>query len=102
MVRLGGEAAREMGLNPYYLYRQKYMAGNQENVGYALPDHECLYNVDIMEETESILAVGAGAISKRVYGGGGRIERAPNVSNVDVYIERLQDMLDRKKELWYR
>lgn len=100
MVRQGAEAARDMGLKPYYLYRQKYMAGNQENVGYALPGHECLYNVDIMEETVSILAVGAGAISKRVYGGEGRIERAPNVSNVDVYIERLQDMHNRKKELW--
>ncbi len=100
MVRLGAEAAREMGHKPYYLYRQKYMAGNQENVGYALPGHECLYNVDIMEETESILAVGAGAISKRVFGGEGRIERAPNVSNVGVYIERLQDMLDRKSMLW--
>lgn len=100
MVRLGAETAREMGHRPYYLYRQKYMAGNQENVGYALPGHECLYNVDIMEETESILAVGAGAISKRVFGGNGRIERAPNVSNVDVYIERLKEMLDRKSELW--
>jgi oxygen-independent coproporphyrinogen-3 oxidase len=100
MVQKGAEAARAMGQKPYYLYRQKYMAGNQENVGYALPGHECLYNVDIMEETESILAVGAGAISKRVFGGEGRIERAPNVSNVDVYIERLQDMRNRKKELW--
>ena len=100
MVRLGAEAAREMGHRPYYLYRQKYMAGNQENVGYALPGHECLYNVDIMEETTSILAMGAGAISKRVFGGEGRIERAPNVSNVGVYIERLQDMLERKTMLW--
>jgi coproporphyrinogen dehydrogenase HemZ len=100
MVHLGAEAAREMGLKPYYLYRQKYMAGNQENVGYALPGHECLYNVDIMEETESILAVGAGAISKRVINGAGRIERAPNVSNVEVYIRRLQDMLKRKADLW--
>ena len=100
MVRLGAEAARDMGMKPYYLYRQKYMAGNQENVGYALPGHECLYNVDIMEETTSILAVGAGAISKRIIGGEGRIERAPNVSNVSVYIDRLQDMLDRKAELF--
>ena len=100
MVRLGAEAAKEMGMKPYYLYRQKYMAGNQENVGYALSGHECLYNVDIMEETTSILAVGAGAISKRIIGGEGRIERAPNVSNVAVYIDRLQDMLDRKAALF--
>jgi oxygen-independent coproporphyrinogen-3 oxidase len=100
MVRLGAETAREMGLRPYYLYRQKYMAGNQENVGYALPGHECLYNVDIMEETQSILAVGAGAISKRVFGGEGRIERAPNVSNIGVYIERLDEMQKRKAGLF--
>ena len=100
MVHLGAEAAKEMGMHPYYLYRQKYMAGNQENVGYALPGHECLYNVDIMEETTNILAVGAGAISKRIIGGEGRIERAPNVSNVAVYIDRLQDMLDRKAALF--
>jgi oxygen-independent coproporphyrinogen-3 oxidase len=100
MVLLGADAAREMGLKPYYLYRQKYMAGNQENVGYALPGHECLYNVDIMEETESILAVGAGAISKRVFGGEGRIERAPNVSNIGVYMERLDEMLKRKAGLF--
>ncbi len=76
MVRLGAQAAGEMGLCPYYLYRQKYMDGNKENVGYAKAGHECLYNVDIMEETTSILAVGAGAISKRVFGGEGRIELA--------------------------
>ncbi len=100
MVRLGAEAARGMGQRPYYLYRQKYMAGNQENVGYALPGHECVYNVDIMEETTNILAVGAGAISKRVFGGEGRIERAPNVSNIGVYIDRLADMQRRKADLW--
>lgn len=54
-------------MKPYYLYRQKYMAGNQENVGYALTGHACQYNVDIMEETTHILALGAGGISKRVY-----------------------------------
>ena len=100
MVRMGSDAAQEMGMKPYYLYRQKYMAGNQENVGYAKSGHECLYNVDIMEETTNILAVGAGAISKRIIGGEGRIERAPNVSNVGVYIDRLQEMLDRKAALF--
>jgi oxygen-independent coproporphyrinogen-3 oxidase len=100
MVRLGAEAARGMGLSPYYLYRQKYMAGNQENVGYALCGKECLYNVDIMEETTSILAVGAGAISKRIIGGEGRIERAPNVSNIETYVQRIGEMENRKAALW--
>lgn len=60
MVDAGQRTARRMGMSPYYLYRQKYMAGNLENIGYALPGHDCLYNVDIMEETSHILAMGAG------------------------------------------
>lgn len=100
MVRLGAETAKDMGLHPYYLYRQKYMAGNQENVGYALPGMECQYNVDIMEETTHILAVGAGAISKRIFGGELRIERAPNVSNLGEYIKRVEEMNRRKADLW--
>lgn len=60
MVQLGLETAHRLGMKPYYLYRQKYMAGNQENVGYALPGHACQYNVDIMEETTHILALGRG------------------------------------------
>lgn len=101
MVEMGEDAARDMGMQPYYLYRQKYMAGQQQNVGYAKPGAACLYNVDIMEENTSIIAVGAGAISKRVFVDRElRIERAPNVSNVDVYIQRVQEMVERKKRLW--
>ena len=101
MVRMGLETAEALGLNPYYLYRQKYMAGQQENVGYARPGAACLYNVDIMEETTSILAMGAGAISKRVFPDRElRIQRAPNVSNVCVYVERLEEMISRKRELF--
>ncbi len=100
MVHLGRETAKEMGMRPYYLYKQKYMAGNQENTAYALPGHECVYNVDMMEETSHILAVGAGAISKRIYPEEGRIGRAPNVSNIQVYIERVEEMIRRKRELF--
>jgi len=100
MVRLGLETAYGMGLEPYYLYRQKYMAGNQENVGYALPGHACQYNVDIMEETTHILALGAGGISKRVYPEEGHIGRAPNVSNIEQYIARVEEMAQRKRELF--
>lgn len=100
MVRMGLETARSLGLEPYYLYRQKYMAGNQENVGYALPGHACQYNVDIMEENTHILAMGAGAISKRVYPEEGRIGRAPNVSNIEQYIARVEEMARRKRELF--
>lgn len=101
MVQMGEETASALGMRPYYLYRQKYMAGQQQNVGYARPGCACLYNVDIMEETTSIIAVGAGAISKRVFPDRElRIERAPNVSNVPVYLEREHEMEARKEALF--
>ena len=101
MVRMGHATAAELGMRPYYLYRQKYMAGQQQNVGYARPGAACLYNVDIMEETTSILAMGAGAISKRVLPDRElRIRRAPNVTNVSVYIDRVQEMARRKEILF--
>jgi len=93
------------GYRPYYLYRQKYMAGNLENVGYAKPGCACLYNIDNMEETAPVLAFGAGSISKWLFPGrddGGRderIERAPNVRNIDAYIDRVEEMAQRKIDL---
>ena len=100
MVDAGRAEAESRGMRPYYLYRQKHMAGNLENVGYALPGHECLYNMDMMEETGHVMAVGAGAISKRVNPAIGRIERAPNVSEISQYIERTEEMMERKRTLW--
>jgi len=101
MVRMGEETAAALGMRPYYLYRQKYMAGQQQNVGYAREGCACLYNIDIMEENTSIVAMGAGAISKRVFPDRElRIERAPNVTNVQVYIDRTAEMMDRKKTLF--
>ena len=101
MIDMGEQTAVRLGLSPYYLYRQKYMAGQQQNVGYARAGAACLYNVDIMEETTSILACGAGAISKRVFPDRElRIERAPNVTNVAVYCERYSEMLERKRALF--
>lgn len=100
MVEAGHAAAHAMGMRAYYLYRQKYMAGNLENVGYAKPGYACRYNIDNMEETTSVLALGAGGISKRIFGAEARIERAPNVSNIDHYIARVQEMIARKQKLW--
>ncbi len=100
MVDAGRQEAERRGMQPYYLYRQKHMAGNLENVGYALPGHACVYNVDMMEETGHVLAVGAGAISKRVDPRIGRIERAPNVSEIAQYIDRVDEMAERKRRLW--
>ncbi|MBQ9263047.1 MAG: coproporphyrinogen dehydrogenase HemZ [Clostridia bacterium] len=100
MVEAGRQEAARRGMRPYYLYRQKYMAGNLENVGYALPGHECVYNIDMMEETGHVLAAGAGAISKRVDPRVGRIERAPNVSEISQYMDRVEEMIGRKRGLW--
>ena len=100
MVEKGMRTARALGLVPYYLYRQKYMAGNLENTGYALPGHACLYNVDMMEETTHVLAMGAGGISKRVFEDEGHIERAPNVANIHEYITRVGEMTARKRGLF--
>ncbi|MBR5583507.1 MAG: coproporphyrinogen dehydrogenase HemZ, partial [Lachnospiraceae bacterium] len=93
------ESCMEQGLLPYYLYRQKNMAGNFENVGYAKADKAGIYNILIMEEKQSIVAAGAGASTKMVYPGG-RIERIENVKDVGQYIERIDEMIQRKKDFW--
>ena len=99
------EARRRLttgGYRPYYLYRQKYMAGNLENVGYARPGKACLYNIGNMEETVSVLALGAGAISKWLFDRALRIERAPNVRNIDEYIARTDEMVKRKRDVIFQ
>ncbi len=99
MVRCGQREAAARGMRPYYLYRQKYMAGNLENVGYSLPGMENLYNIGMMEENANVLAMGAGGISKKVNTRTGRILRAPNVSNVEEYITRTDEMIRRKEAM---
>jgi len=99
MVEYAQSFLMEKGYLPYYLYRQKYMSGNLENVGFSLPGNLCLYNIDHMEEVMTILAYGAGAISKRVDYGAGRIERAANVKDVKSYIMRTEEMAERKRRL---
>ena len=84
------------GWRPYYLYRQKYMSGNLENVGYAKPGTQCLYNIDVMEETHSNLAMGAGAITKWFDPEANVIRRAANVKNVQEYIDRCEQMAQKK------
>lgn len=104
-IALTSKVAEEMGLFPYYLYRQKNMAGNFENVGYAAPGKAGVYNVLIMEEKQSIVACGAGASTKRVWvqpnpDGTHRIERAENVKDVAQYITRIDEMIERKGRLF--
>ena len=97
--------AKKMDLFPYYLYRQKGMAGNLENVGYAKEGKAGVYNILIMEEKQNIVACGAGASTKRVWNqpnpdGTHRIERCENVKDVGQYIERIDEMIERKQKLF--
>ena len=101
MLSLTREFAKKQEYQPYYLYRQKNMSENLENVGYARRGKESLYNILIMEEKQTILALGAGASTKFVYWQqpmqeGIRIERVENVKNVNHYIERIDEMIERK------
>ncbi len=98
MLDQAKEMLGQTGYEPYYLYRQKQMTGNFENVGYAKGDTAGIYNIRIMEEAQTIVALGAGGISKAYYPGENRLERIPNVSNYEIYIERLSEMLQRKEE----
>ena len=98
-MRLAYRTAAQMGMDPYYLYRQKNMAGNFENVGFATPGKEGLYNILIMEEVQSIVALGAGASTKAVFANG-HIERCENVKEVGGYIDRIDEMIGRKRKLF--
>lgn len=95
-IELTADYANRMGLEPYYLYRQKNMAGNFENVGYAKPGKAGVYNILIMEEKQTIMALGAGAVTKFVFDHGNRIERVENVKDVTNYLERADEMIEKK------
>ncbi len=96
MVDYAMKAIMASGYEPYYMYKQKHVSGNLENVGYCKKNKACIYNVDIMEETTSIIANGAGAISKRVYVDENRIERLPEPKGIQVYLEREGEILQNK------
>ncbi|MCL2699234.1 MAG: coproporphyrinogen dehydrogenase HemZ [Defluviitaleaceae bacterium] len=93
MLRITELTAREAGMHPYYMYRQKNMLGNFENVGYSLPGFDCIYNVMIMTERQTIHAFGAGAITKTV---GETIERTFNLKMAEDYIKRINDMKESR------
>ncbi len=98
MVDIAYEYATCMDMHPYYMYRQKNMLGNHENVGYCKKGCESPYNIHIMEEDQTILATGAGAVSKVIYPDG-RIERAFNMKSVEDYLKRSEEMNERKRAL---
>ena len=100
IVAMSADSLSRAGDDPYYMYRQKYMAGSMENVGYAKPGKECVYNIDIMEEQASIMAFGAGSISKRVRMAEKKIGRAACVKDVSHYLARTDEMAERKRALF--
>ena len=97
MLSIASDAMESLGKKPYYMYRQKNMLGNLENVGYCDTGHECLYNIYIMEEVQSIYAIGAGASTKII--DGSKIDRIFNVKEVSEYIKRIDEMIARKDVL---
>lgn len=97
-MEIASNGAARMEMHPYYLYRQKNMAGNLENVGFAAEGKAGIYNILIMEEKQTIAACGAGTVTKRVYPGG-RIEREDDVKDVALYIERIDEMIAKKRSL---
>ncbi len=100
MVDYARAAVAEAGYTPYYMYRQKYVSGNLENVGYAKPGKFCIYNVDIMEETTTIVANGAGGISKLLNIQENRLERCANPKGLNVYLERGEEVAAKKRSFF--
>ena len=99
MVAYANETLRALGYKPYYLYRQKYMSGSFENVGWSRDDLDCLYNIYMMEEVHTIISLGGGGMNK-VNLPGGKIERFHNPKFPEQYIDMLDSVLQQKEELF--
>ncbi len=90
---------RSMGMHPYYLYRQKHMVQNLENIGFAKKGFECIYNMQIIEEKQTNVAFGADAVTKIVISSENRIERQHNIKDVRLYIENIEGMISNKIDI---
>ncbi len=99
MLEITSGAAAKMGMRPYYLYRQKKMVGPYENIGYAIPGRECLYNIQIIEERQTLVGIGGGAGSKFVEPGTWYLTSQYNPKDPQTYINRIDELIERKKEL---
>ncbi len=99
LMAMADRYAKSIGLAPYYMYRQKNIAGNQENIGFAKPGKEGIYNIAIMEERQDIVALGAGTSTKRVWEDFST-SRCENVKDVALYMERIDEMIERKRALF--
>ncbi len=96
MLALAGKRLPELGYRPYYLYRQKYMSGSFENVGWTLPGRACLYNIYMMEELHSIVSLGGGGVSKLNLPDG-TVRRFANPKFPEQYLQMLPKVLEEKK-----
>lgn len=96
---IAARGALDMHMKPYYLYRQKNMAGNFENTGYGVEGAYGIYNILIMEELEPIVAMGPGSVSK-VIDRNGKLVRSDNVKDVGLYISSIDEMIKRKEDLF--
>lgn len=100
MIDFAEKTLIENGYKPYYIYRQKHQLGGLENVGFCRDGTVCVFNVDSMEDTSAVVAVGAGAISKRVFNLENRIERQPNCKFINDYIDRIDEMIEKKQNFF--
>jgi len=96
MYGLTVELSKKLDMKPYYMYKQKNMVGNMENVGYAIPGKEGIYNIQMIEEKQTVIALGADAVSKVVFLEENRHERFANVKDVREYIKRVDEMIEKK------
>ena len=100
MVDYSIKTLYQHGYKPYYLYRQKNMVGNLENIGYCRDNKTNVFNIDSMEEVASIVACGAGAVSKRYFSNTDRIDRFGELKNIKEYCERIDEMIQGKVDLF--
>ena len=97
MLTLAEEQLRAAGYAPYYLYRQKYMSGSFENVGWCRPGTVCAYNIIMMEELQSVLSLGAGGITKLVDPNTGKITRLSNPNYPQEYLNSFEKIAADKQ-----
>jgi oxygen-independent coproporphyrinogen-3 oxidase len=102
MITASREILSRAGYEPYYMYRQKYQAGNNENVGWTKPNKACVYNIDIMEETADNLALGSNAVSKRVFTEKNRIERFASPKDFKTYFEKIDEIIQKRAKFFQK
>jgi coproporphyrinogen dehydrogenase HemZ len=99
MFRQTRQLADNLGMKPYYMYRQKNMVGNMENIGYSAQDKDGIYNIQMIEERQTIIACGADGVTKLIYHDEGRIDRFPNLKDIREYNSRIEEMVEKKIDL---